>query len=308
VVNESQGCWTRAELLAERLARDGGEAWREFVVALHSVAHPILRHEWRRLDRGECYERAEDVAESVFGQVIDKLQREDYRALKAHFRPEALDSDRVADDGAKATQRRRGSFKGYMRTILVRAAIDYQRAHPCFRRARSHTDRPPTSDSPGWVSRDRGGWISFVSVHSDLDAHRDPVTLRLVVEQMLSYLDEASELAKQLCRDARQSDAAHEVYGSIARRFGLWRQTTGDSPDAAGGTDWAAARELVDRGDLYRRAIELEVQGLRQEEIAATLGVSRRVVQKVLDRAKALLRSRFAREDPQSDSPGGSKP
>jgi DNA-directed RNA polymerase specialized sigma24 family protein len=282
--------------LALRLTRGDEEAWHPFFCALEQVALPFLKRQWLRLDGHQRFEEAEDAARTLLLRVQEKLKRDDHRALKAHFASPPGDGPTGRDTTAAAepAPRARGSFKAYLRAILIRATIDYQRGHPHFRRASQAkvlANRPKTSAS----AADKAGWISFVSAHSGIDASVDPVTLMNTAGAMLSYLDEANEIARSLSLAAARdgSTAAlkpQAVCEEIARRLALQRPRKGGAEEP----DVEAARHLLKYGASYRQAIELHVHGWHQGEIGEALGLTRRVTQRLLVRAQAVLRARFA--------------
>jgi hypothetical protein len=291
--------WGAVELLASRLAQGDEAAWHPFLCALEQIAVPILEQQWLRLDRHQRFEEAEDAARSVLLKVQEKLRRENYRAFRTHFARRQADgpTGKDATGDLDATPRVRGSFKPYLKATLVRATIDYQRCHPHFRRAsqaKTLGSRAETSSS----GAEQAGWISFVSAHSRVDAVKDPVTLMNTARAMLSYLDEASEIALSLSLAAAQpgatateTESKAETCQEIARRLNLVKAREGCTTVEP---DVEAVRHLLKHGASYRQAIELHVHGWHQSEIGEALGLTRRVTQRVLVRAQALLRARFA--------------
>jgi DNA-directed RNA polymerase specialized sigma24 family protein len=264
--------------------------------ALEQVALPLIKRQWLRLDRHQRFEEAEDAARTVLLRMQEKLGRDDHRALKAHFIGPPDDGPTGGDTTgvAHAAPRARGSFEAYLKAILIRATIDYQRGHPHFRRA-SQAKMPADCTETSASATDRAGWISFVSAHSCIEAIEDPVTLMNTARAMLSYLDEANDIARTLSQaGARPGSAANleplAVCEEIARRLALQRPGKGgvEEPDVK------AARHLLKYGAAYRQAIELHVHGWHQGEIGEALGLTRRVTQRLLVRAQALLRARFA--------------
>lgn len=288
--------WQSLESSAQRLVQGDEQAWHELVGAMQDVALPVLRAYWRRLDPKEKHSPAEDAARDVFVRVLERMRANNFAALQRYFCSHKIDEgseDDQPDQGESAETR--CSFKGYMRTILRRAAVDYLRLEPRYRRA-SREKRQSGQD--GESKTNKGRWHSFVSAHSRIGAARDPVTLRATAMKMLEYLDTAYETACAYVEQMAATDHAEEAttsrqtYDSLAGLIGLSVQ---EGPQK-GTPDWAAARDLFKRGEFYRDAIELEIQGYSQEEIAESLGLTRRMAQTLLERAKNLLRLRFCEE------------
>lgn len=270
--------WGELEATARRLVDDDAADWPEFVQALHRLALPRLRRNWLRLDPGERFELAEDAALNVFVEVLDRLRARQYATLRRFFAEKAQPiSPDDADDGGPT---RRGSFPAYLKVVLARATIDYQRGDRRYRRAARPA--PPdgaATDDP----RQEGTWHSFVSAHSRIPAARDPVTLWRTAQQLLDYLDAAHQTAVAHAENGGGNDRAAHI--ALAEKLSLYRD---DEPD------WGAARAVLQRGHDFRLAIELEISGCSQDEIGARLNLSRRVTQRVLEVAKQLLRARFA--------------
>ncbi len=289
--------WRSLEDNAERLSRGETATWPEVIVALQAVALPQLQRNWRRLDPNARCDTAEEAAHDVFVRVLERLRARDYATLRRYFGNEP---DQAAAGGSRGVMpgehvNQRGSFRAFIRTILARATIDHQRLNGKYRRA-SRAKRPPDLGDPS--RPDHGSWYSFVMHYSGAGAGRDPITLWNTARQMLEYLDHTHQMARDyvaqfvLSSGARRSQQRPErtAYAAVAELLGLSIVETG----GVSAPDWAAARDLVERGARYRQAIELEMQGHSQTEIARSLGLSRRVTQRMLAVAKRLLQARFA--------------
>lgn len=305
--NEDQGtsdqeegtkAWQVLETRAESMILGDDQAWTGLVTALQEVALPVLRAYWRRLDPKEKHSTCEDAARDVFVRVLERIRSGDYAALRRYFAQQPINRGQQQDDSQQEENVSvRGSFTGYMKTILRRATVDYQRLEPRYRRA---SRAKQAAEKGGVENADQGKWHSFVSAHSRVGAARDPVTMRATAIKMLEYLDTSHDTAiafvdQMAGTDKQQSLEAltmRKTHESLAALLGL-RVKEGPK---AGEPDWAAARDVIERGARYREALELEIQGYTQDEIADSLGLTRRKVQTLLERAKNLLRTRFCEE------------
>lgn len=288
---EGAKAWQVLEISSESLIQGSDQAWPALVTALQEVALPVLRAYWRRLDPKEKHSTGEDAARDIFVRVLERMRSGDFAAIRRYFAPQQSQSH-GSKNGEEIPER--GSFAGYIKTILRRAAVDYQRLEPRYRRA-SRAKR--STEQSGGDNVDQGKWRSFVSAHSRVGAVRDPVTMRATAIKMLEYLDSVHESAiafvEQMVKAERHNSqraiAKRRMHESLASLLGL-RVKTGPKE---GELDWAAARDILERGAHYREALELEIQGHTQDEIAEILGLSRRMTQTLLNHAKSLLRIRF---------------
>ncbi len=268
---EPADAWQSLERLARRLLDEGHpEAWSAFFGALYPLALPELKRIWRRLHPASTPADTDDVAGDLLLRAEEKLRRDDYRALR---------SASALSDGAS-----RASLRTYLQTVLGRLAIDYQRTHPQYRRP---SRALAAKESPERSTSAAGRWVVHEEHTASLFGLRPALTRQQDCTRMLRSLDE-------LTAAVRQRHAA-AIEGVSGRRLGAAsRSCCLELALELGLGDVAVVRHVLERGHLYRRAVELVLADQTQHEIADAIGLSRREVEKVLEHAMGILRARFA--------------
>jgi DNA-directed RNA polymerase specialized sigma24 family protein len=251
------GSWEALDAILVRLLDERRpQAWDDLMSALYPLAMPELRKVWRRLQPGVSAEDLEDVGRDLLLRVHERLQRDDFAAL------------RRAD---------RARLRSYLITVFTRLAIDHQRTHPLFQR-QSRAQAPVIGER---------GWRVIEERISGAFGQRPPLTRQQDALRMLEFLDQAAERARAQVESATEG-LSGRARGAAARAA---QQALAQELKVE---DWAVACHLAEKGGLYRRALELELSDQSQREIAEQLAVSRREVEKVLEYATRILRARFA--------------
>lgn len=259
--------WVQLEERARALVASDSpcQHWGEFLALFEGVAIPTLRRQWLRLQPRANQDDLEDTARDLMLRAAEKLHRDDYKVLRS------------AD--ALTGARESATLRSFLVTVLARLAIDHQRTHSQYRRP----SRAAAVADDDIVSK---RWIELLERHSSVQGQRPPVTRRQQALQLLGFLELQAARATAVFEKSvagltgrKRNHAAQCAYRSLATELGV--------------DDWTVARHLVERGSLYRKAIELEMRDCTQAEIAKEIGLSRRQTERLLENARTLMRARF---------------
>jgi DNA-directed RNA polymerase specialized sigma24 family protein len=220
--------------LMRAVASTGEAAWKPLLVELE----PLLSAIARRQPIGRLRD-VEDSPNEIVTRVIARMHAHEFGAIK-----KLCGRDPAPPLGA------------WLRVLVRRAAIDYMRDSPEFRRG---TDaREP-------------GWISLASLSSG-DQAPQPDSLAEKRKEVLRFLTDAVEHAA--AEHAAHGDAA------IGRLSAEWKIPR------------VHARRVIARGPQYLAVLVAVLEGRSYPDVAEMLGITRREVELTVRYIEELLRER----------------
>jgi DNA-directed RNA polymerase specialized sigma24 family protein len=219
-----------------RAATASADAWPALMVALEPELAQLAR--WQPI--GRLRDREDSVREIVT-RVFARLHARDLAAIHALCACEPAPP-----------------LRAWLRVIVRRAAIDFMREHPEYRRA---TEREPAA------------WVSLATLASTTPA-AGPSSLAGKRHEVIASIREMVARAR-----AAAQTGDDDAFGALALAWRIGR---------------IHVRRLATKGERLEAVLAGIVEGRQQDEIAKALGVTRREVELCVRYLEEVLHARFA--------------
>lgn len=254
--------WPELLVLAQQVVSRDGAGWPEF----WSAVSPHITH-WVHSPRflGRVSGR-DDCCRDIVLLTWEKLQERNHHRLHQFF----------ARSGDRDPELQANHFRNWLRLVVKRIGIDYQRSLPEYIRSpETQTD----SQDPDQSNSGRH-WRAIVSLTTRKGARCDANTARTMARELLDFLDDAVP--------------------SLQRRAVILTEQGADSQSVAAALGLASASDaqrVLERARdrmKYRRALEMWSWERSNEEIARALDLrGPDHADRIVRAAKRLLQRHF---------------
>lgn len=231
--------WNEVLRLARHVTSDEADAQDALWASLWPWLQSLLRSSRFCGPLAERDDYVWDIATSTW----EKLEKDRFARLRGFL--QRLDEQPRTDPAH--------SLANWLRCVVKRVKIDYQRRLPEYVRNRN----PRRLDPAG--SQEGGRWVRIHSLHSSLKGARDPVTALNTLQRMLDYLDQSIPHEYQrVVQQVSRGDSLSTIAAGMSR-------TVND------------IKRLICRArdrSMYRPVLEYWAEGHSFEEIARILDLN----------------------------------